>query len=60
MTTDTLVGLASFVLNNNYIEFNGKIYRQKQGTAIGTKFAPAYAPAYASLRGEGLIERGAK
>ena len=43
VTTDTLDGLASLVLNDNYFEFNGKIYSQKQGTAIGTKFAPAYA-----------------
>ena len=40
--TDTLVGLASLVLDNNYFEFNDKIYRQALGTAIGTKFAPAY------------------
>ena len=24
-------------------EFNGKVYKQKLGTAIGTKFAPRYA-----------------
>ena len=43
VATDTLVGLASLVLDNNYFEFNDRIYRQKLGTAIGTKFAPAYA-----------------
>ena len=43
VATDTLVGLASLVLDNNYLEFNDKIYRQKLGTAIGNKFAPAYA-----------------
>ena len=42
VATDTLVGLASLVLNDNYFEFNGKIYRQKQGAGIGMKFAPAY------------------
>ena len=42
VATDTLVGLASVILEKNYFEFNGEIYRQKLGTAIGTKFAPAY------------------
>ena len=41
VATDNLVGLASLVLNNNYFEFNNKIYRQNLGTAIGKKFAPA-------------------
>ena len=43
MATDTLVGLASLVLENNYFEFNDRFHRQKLGTAIGTKFAPACA-----------------
>ena len=43
VATDTLAGLESLVLENNYFEFNDKFYRQKLGTAIGTKFAPAYA-----------------
>ena len=38
-----LVELATIILENNYLEFDGQIYWQKQGTAIGTKFAPAYA-----------------
>ena len=36
VATDTLVGLASLVLENNYFEFNDRLYRQKLGTAIGT------------------------
>ena len=43
VATDTLVGLASLVLENNYFEFIDRLYRQKLRTAIGTKFAPAYA-----------------
>ena len=35
--------MATIILENNYFEFDGDIYWQKQGTAIGTKFAPAYA-----------------
>ena len=40
---DDLIKLEKLVLKNNYFEFNGKIFRQKLGTAIGTKFAPEYA-----------------
>ena len=32
VATDTLVGLASLVLENNYFEFNDMFYRQKLGT----------------------------
>ena len=38
-----LIEMATIILENNYFEFNGDIYWQKQGKAIGTKFAPAYA-----------------
>ena len=43
ISTDSLVELAELVLKNNYFEHNGKTYKQKRGTAIGTKFAPPYA-----------------
>ena len=46
VATDTLIGLASLVLSNNYFEFSNRIYRQRLGTAIGMKFAPAYANLY--------------
>ena len=32
-----------FILENNYFNFNDKSYRQKTGTAMGTKVAPTYA-----------------
>jgi hypothetical protein len=35
--------MAEFVLKNNYFEFDGDIYCQNSGTAMGTKFAPPYA-----------------
>ena len=56
VATDTLVGLASLVLNNNYYEFNDRIYRQKVGTAIGTKFAPAYADLFMGRLEERFLE----
>jgi hypothetical protein len=39
-----LLEMAKIILENNYFEFNEEnIYWQGQGTAIGTKFAPAFA-----------------
>ena len=35
--------LLEIVLKNNIFEFDGKFYKQLQGTAMGTKLAPAYA-----------------
>ena len=56
VATDTLVGLASLVLENNYFEFNDRFYRQKLGMAIGTKFAPAYANLFMTRLEERLLE----
>ena len=56
VATDTLVGLASLVLENNYFEFNDRFYRQNLGTAIGTKFAPAYANLFMTRLEEKLLE----
>ena len=43
VSTESLTELARIVLKNNCFEFNGEFYQQRQGTAIGTKFAPSYA-----------------
>lgn len=43
-----LVEIAKLILQNNYFEFDDKIYRQKLGTAIGTKFAPSFANIFMS------------
>ncbi|CAC5415568.1 unnamed protein product [Mytilus coruscus] len=32
-----------FILQNNYFMFDNQMYRQKSGTAMGTKVAPTYA-----------------
>ena len=42
ISTDSFVELAELVLKNNVFEFGGKVFKQKQGTAIGTKMAPPY------------------
>ena len=43
MTNDTLVELADIALKNNYLQFLDKTFKQKWGTAIGTKFALPYS-----------------
>ena len=43
ISTNDLIKLAKFVLQNNYFEFKGEVKQQISGTAIGTKFAPPYA-----------------
>lgn len=35
--------MLAFVLENNYLSFNGKVYHQVSGTAMGTPCAPSYA-----------------
>ena len=35
--------LLEIVLKNNIFEFDGRVYKQLQGTAMGTKLAPVYA-----------------
>ena len=56
IAADTLIGLASLVHDNNYFEFNDRIYRQKLGTTIGTKFARAYANLFMSRLDGGLLK----
>ena len=43
MTTEALVELADIVLKNNCFQFLDKAFKQKRGTAMGTKFAPPYS-----------------
>ena len=38
-----LVDLLKTVLDSNIFEFNGQLWQQKIGTAMGTKVAPTYA-----------------
>ena len=43
ISTDSLILLVEFVLKNNVFEHNMRYFKQLNGTAIGTKFAPPYA-----------------
>ena len=41
-----LVDLLTYVLKNNIFQFNGRVYSQICGVAMGTKLAPALATIY--------------
>ena len=43
VSTDSMLELVELVLKNNYFTHDGKTFKQKRGTAIGTKMAPPYA-----------------
>ena len=42
-TKQFILSSISFILNNCYIKYKYKIYHQRKGTAMGTKFSPSYA-----------------
>ena len=41
--TEFIKKLGNLVLKHNYFEFNGQLFLQQQGTAMGTRMAPNYA-----------------
>ena len=41
--TEFIKNLGNLVLKHNYFEFNGQLFLQQQGTAMGTRMAPNYA-----------------
>ena len=56
ISKDTLAELAEIVKKNNIFEFDEKTFKQKRGTAIGTKFAPPYAIFFMADLEEKLLE----
>ena len=56
IASDTLTELAEVVLKNNIFEFDEKTFKQKRGTAIGTKFAPPYAILFMADFEEKMLE----
>ena len=52
----TLAELAEIVLQNNIFEFDEETFKQKRGTAIGTKFALPYAIFFMADLKEKLLE----
>jgi hypothetical protein len=47
--TSLLITLLDHVLKQNIFEFNGELYLQKLGTAIGTRVAPTYANLFMAM-----------
>ena len=56
ISSDTLAELADVVLKNNIYEFDEKTFKQKRGTAIGTKFASPYAILFMADFEEKILE----
>ena len=56
ISTDTLCDLAEVVLKNNIFKFNKKIFKQKRGTAIGTKSAPPYSILFMAELEEAILK----
>ena len=52
----TMSDLLKIVLTQNYFQFADKMYHQIQGTAMGTKMAPAYANLFMAELEEKLLE----
>ena len=56
ISTESLWELAECVLKNNVFEHDERFFKQMQGTAIGTKFAPSYAIPFMSELEEIFLE----
>ena len=56
VSTESLIKLAELVLKNNYFEFNDRFRKQKEDTAIGTKFAPHYALTFMAALQKEILE----
>jgi hypothetical protein len=54
--TSLLISLLDHVLKENIFEFNGGLYLQKLGTAIGTRVAPTYANLFMAMIDEKIKE----
>ena len=52
---ETMKDLLSIVLTKNYFQFADQMYHQIQGTAMGTKMAPAYANIFMAELEEKLL-----
>lgn len=47
------------ILAHNYFDFNGRMYKQLRGTAMGTKMAPAFANLFMARLEEAALEGSA-
>jgi len=53
---ETMTDIIKTVLTKNYFQFNDSMYHQIQGTAMGTKMAPAYANLFMAELEEKLLD----
>ncbi len=53
---NTMSDLLKIVLTHNYFQFNDAMFHQIQGTAMGTKMAPAYANIFMAELEETLLQ----
>ena len=56
MPPETMADLLKIVLTHNYFHFADRMYHQVQGTAMGTKTAPAYANLFMAELEESILE----
>ena len=56
VSTESHIELVELVLRNNCFEFNDRFKKQKEGTAIGTKFAPLCAIIFVAALEEEILE----
>ena len=56
ISSDALTELAEVVLKNTIFEFDETTFKQKRGTAMGTKFAPLYAIIFMADFEEKMLE----
>ena len=54
--TGTMKDLLNIVLTKNYFQFTDELHHQVQGTAMGTKMAPAYANIFMAELEEKLLD----
>ena len=53
---ELIMSLLSFVMSESYLQFNGQVYRQIDGTAMGTAVAPMYANIVVYMLERAVIE----
>ena len=56
ISSDTVTELVEIVLKNNIFKVDEKTFKQKHGTAIGTKFAPPRAVLFMADLEEKMLE----
>lgn len=54
--SDLIMELLTIVMKSNYLEFNGTVYQQIDGTAMGTPVAPTYANIFMYMLERNVIQ----